>query len=103
MSATETAYDYAKQEREFGERLSRVLSPARTIQSAGLLRGRADQLDEIRRAFGAGGGQIFIYGHRGVGKSSLAQTAAFERQSSGRYPIMLSCSAGSRCFSVIKD
>jgi Cdc6-like AAA superfamily ATPase len=103
MSFTETAYDYAKREREFGERLSRVLSPERTIQSAELLRGRAGQLDEIRRAFYAAGRQIFIYGHRGVGKSSLAQTAAIERQSSDRNPIMLSCSTESTCFSVTRD
>lgn len=103
MSGTETAHDYARREREFGERLSRVLSPARTIQTAELLRGRADQLDEIRRAFYAPGRQIFIYGHRGVGKSSLAQTAAIERQSSERNPIILSCSAESSCFSVIRD
>ena len=53
--------------------------------------------------FFAAGRQIFIYGHRGVGKSSLAQTAAIERQSSDKNPIMLSCSTESTCCNVIKD
>jgi uncharacterized protein len=68
----------------FGIALHRVLSPSHAIQSAELLRGRTEHLAEIRRALYSPGRQVFIYGHRGVGKTSLAQTAAFERQSSER-------------------
>jgi len=85
---------------QFGRELARVLSPSQTIQTPELLRGRADQLDEIRQAFYAPGRQVFIYGNRGVGKSSLAQTAAFERQSSDNTPIMVSCVPGTTCFDI---
>jgi uncharacterized protein len=63
-------------EDEFGKEMHRVLSPSNAIQTPELLHGRAKQLEEIRRALYSPGRQIFIYGHRGVGKTSLAQTAA---------------------------
>jgi MoxR-like ATPase len=69
-------------EHTFATILGRVLSPSRAIESPELLKGRDDQLREIRRAWYQGGRQIFIYGFRGVGKTSLAQTAAFQHQSS---------------------
>ncbi len=90
-------------EAQFGQELNRVLSPSRAIQSAEFLRGRAAQLQEIREAFYAPGRQIFIYGHKGVGKTSLAQTAAFERQSSDSKPIMISCTHQSICFDLIQQ
>ena len=62
--------------------MGRVLSPARAIDSPELLKGRDEQLQEIRRgAWYQGGRQIFIYGYRGVGQTSLAQTAAHQHQS----------------------
>ena len=61
--------------------MGRVLSPARAIDSPELLKGRDEQLQEIRRARYQGGRQIFIYGYRGVGQTSLAQTAAHQHQS----------------------
>ena len=90
-------------ETEFGEALHRVLSPSETIQSAEFLRGRTQQLDDIRRAFHAPGRQIFIHGPRGVGKSSLAQTAAYQRQSSDAEPIAVLCTAGNTCFEIVKQ
>jgi uncharacterized protein len=68
-------------EEKFAQLMGRVLSPSRAIESPELLKGRDDQLREIRRAWYQGGRQIFIYGYRGVGKTSLAQTAAHQHQS----------------------
>jgi hypothetical protein len=90
-------------EEEFGRRMHEVLSPSQTIQHPALLRGRQSQLDEIRRAFFSQGRQVFIYGHRGVGKSSLAQTAAFQQQSSDRVPILVQCTPLSSCFDVVRE
>jgi hypothetical protein len=59
-------------EEKFAEIMGRVLSPSRAIETPELLKGRDDQLREIRRAWYQGGRQIFIYGYRGVGKTSLA-------------------------------
>ena len=67
-----------------------VLPPSRPIQSVEFLRGRASQLEEIRRALYSPGRHLFIHGYRGVGKTSLAQTAAFQNQSSDGAPIFLS-------------
>jgi uncharacterized protein len=88
---------------EFGQRLNSVLSPSRAIESAELLRGRSDQLDDIRRALYSPGRQLFIYGHRGVGKTSLGHTVAFEQQSSDGKPIFLACAGDTTCFDVVRQ
>ncbi|WPZ32243.1 ATP-binding protein [Thalassobaculum sp. OXR-137] len=67
------------------------LSASDTIKDAEHLRGRSVNLREIDRAFGAGGRHIFIYGDRGIGKTSLAQTAAFQHQSSEIEPPLVAC------------
>jgi uncharacterized protein len=65
----------------FEKALKQTLSPTTPIRSAEFLRGRDKKLEDIRRAVIQPGRHIFIYGDRGVGKTSLAQTAAFEHQS----------------------
>lgn len=74
---------------ESGLKLS--LSPSTPIRSVGFLRGRERNLEQIRRAFVQPGRQIFIYGDRGVGKTSLAITAALEHDRSLFEPIILNC------------
>ena len=61
---------------DFGQRIHAVLFPSSPIQSHEFLFGRDGQLDRIRKALMAPGRQVFIYGERGVGKSSLAGAAA---------------------------
>lgn len=90
-------------EHDFAEQMHRVLSPSNAIQTVELLHGRSKQLEDIRQALYSPGRQVFIYGDRGVGKTSLAQTAAYQRQSSDGFPIAVSCSAGSTCFDLVKD
>lgn len=90
-------------EDEFAEQLEKVLSPSHAIQSLELLKGRTEQLDAIRRAWYQPGRQIFIHGFRGVGKTSLAQTAAFQRQSSDGKPILLTCDAKSTFNGIMTD
>jgi uncharacterized protein len=75
----------------FEEVLRRTLSPTTPIRSAEHLRGREKKLEDIRRALVQPGRHIFIYGDRGVGKTSLAQTAAYEHQSASKPPIFLGC------------
>jgi len=89
-------------QQEFGHALSRVLSPAQPLQSEEYLRGRADQLHGIEKALYAPGRHILIHGLRGVGKSSLAQTAAY-KVSKGHDPIIVSCDPSSTFKSIIKD
>jgi len=66
---------------EFGRKLNEVVSPAQPIQSIEYLVGREGELSRIEKALYAPGRHIFIYGDRGVGKSSLAATAANQFQS----------------------
>jgi uncharacterized protein len=75
----------------FEDVLRRTLSPTTPIRSAEHLRGREKKLEDIRRALVQPGRHIFIYGDRGVGKTSLAQTAAYEHQSASKPPIFLGC------------
>lgn len=88
--------------REFGSALDSVLSPSRPLQSEEFLRGRAEQLQGIERALYASGRHVLIHGLRGVGKSSLAQTAAF-KCAEAVDPIIVSCDRRSTLQSVIKD
>src|SRR5215469_6368894 len=80
---------------QFEEALKRSLSPTTPIRSVEHLRGREKKLEDIRRSLIQPGRHIFIYGDRGVGKTSLAQTAAFEHQEASKSPIFLGCDTSS--------
>jgi hypothetical protein len=90
-------------EEAFAQTMGRVLSPSRAIDTPELLKGRDDQLREIRRAWYQSGRQIFIYGYRGVGKTSLAQTAAHQHQSAEGIPIRVICEQDGTFNRVVRD
>ncbi len=90
-------------EGDFGKALAHVLSPSQPLQSEEFLRGREEQLDGIRKALYAPGRHVFIHGFRGVGKSSLAQTAAFSLSSARHDPIILGCDNSNSFTSIIRD
>jgi Cdc6-like AAA superfamily ATPase len=78
-------------EDSFKKVLRNNLTPARAISDPAHLRGRAKALKSIEWAFNSPGKHVFIYGDRGVGKTSLAQTAATIHQSSDSEPIKIAC------------
>ena len=88
---------------EFGTKLATVVNAARPIRSIQHLKGREQQLQEIERALYAVGRHIFIFGDRGVGKSSLAATAAYQYQSVEAEPIFVSGSPDETFNSVIAN
>jgi uncharacterized protein len=88
---------------KFEETLKMTLSPTTPIRSAELLRGREKKQEDIRRAFIQPGRQVFIFGDRGVGKTSLAQTAAYEHHPSQGQPIFLGCDGSSTFYRVAQD
>lgn len=90
-------------EADFAKELHSVLSPSEAIQSPELLRGREQQLTLLREALYSRGRHAFIFGYRGVGKTSLAQTAAFQLQPQGREPIFVGCTPDSTCFGIVRD
>ncbi len=72
-------------------KLSDYLTPSQTISHQERLHGRDKQLEAIRRALRSPGRHIFIYGDRGVGKTSLAKTAAFISQPSTQELALVAC------------
>ncbi|KLV08652.1 ATP-binding protein [Photobacterium ganghwense] len=70
--------------------LHEVLSAANPIDDINHLFGRAKQVDDIEMALHAKGRHAFIYGDRGVGKTSLAHSVAYLIQSSDNKPILVS-------------
>jgi hypothetical protein len=87
---------------DFGSRLKDVLSPSRAIDDPVHLKGRATSLRETSQALSAQGRQVFVHGFRGVGKSSVAITAA-KAFAPGRQPVLIYCSARSTFFQIIRD
>lgn len=88
---------------QFGTRLNEVLFASQPIQSIEHLYGREQELDQIEKALFAPGRHIFIYGDRGVGKSSLAATAANQYQDSSASYIDVSCGPDSTLRSIVAN
>lgn len=61
---------------QLSEILNAYLTPSKEIVQKERLFGRDGYLQQIERAFHSEGRQIFIFGNRGVGKTSVAVTAA---------------------------
>lgn len=88
---------------EFAIKLNQVLSASVPIRSLEQLVGRSEELETIDRALYQNGRHIFIYGDRGVGKSSLGATAAYQYQSSDALPIFVSGSSDGTFKSIIAN
>lgn len=82
--------------------LKENLTPSRAISSPQHLRGREKTLQQIDRAFNSPGKHIFIFGDRGVGKTSMAQTAAAIQQSSDANPLQVGC-GGQGFLATVRD
>ncbi|MBZ9938471.1 ATP-binding protein [Mesorhizobium sp. BR1-1-16] len=83
--------------------LGRHLTPSDTIKSPERLFGRHKSLQIIDRALSSPGRQIFIYGDRGVGKTSLALTAAYLHTSANADPILVNCGSATGFEDVVQS
>jgi archaellum biogenesis ATPase FlaH len=101
MTVTRDVMIEGYSEEEFGTTVHAHVRPAEPISSIELLKGRHKELGEIRRALFAKGRHMFIYGDRGIGKSSLAQTAAFQYQSSDSAIIQIGCTRTSTFYEIM--
>lgn len=88
---------------QFGRKLNEVVSPSHPVLVVQHLKGRDIQLERIEKALYATGRNIFIYGERGVGKSSLAATAANQWVKGTSKYIDVSCSPDSTIYSIISS
>ncbi|MCA8892722.1 MAG: ATP-binding protein [Hyphomonas sp.] len=82
--------------------ISRHFTPSKEISSVEKLKGRESELLTIRRALPSQGRHVFIFGDRGVGKTSLAVTSAFLHNDSSSLPIYVLCGEGMTFFEVIQ-
>jgi uncharacterized protein len=76
---------------EFGHELEKYFRPASPIVDAQLLQGRRIERQQVGRAAATTGRSVFIWGDRGVGKTSLAVASARENLPLGISPIQHSC------------
>lgn len=60
---------------QFAHELGSVASHSKPIDQVSHLKGREHQINAVKQAIYAAGRHVFIYGERGVGKTSLAKTA----------------------------
>ena len=90
-------------ETEFRGVLRRHFTPARPISSTEDLRGRPAKLRQIDRAFNSEGKHIFVHGDRGVGKTSLARTAAFIHSEGGIDPPTIECGRKVGPWELLRD
>lgn len=87
---------------DFYKRLYKVVRPSQPIDASEFLFGRVRQYEAMKSALYAPGRHSFIFGNRGVGKSLLAHSLAFDLQEETD-PILLSCDEKTTMESVVAD
>lgn len=88
-------------ETEISEILGKHLSPSQEIKSPDRLIGREAYILRIRRTLQSPGRHIFVFGDRGVGKTSLAVTAGQICATENKNFIYIPCSQGTTFYDVI--
>jgi hypothetical protein len=89
-------------EEEFAAIIEAHLRPSRPIDTTELLFGREQALQNMREAFGSLGRQIFIYGDRGVGKTSVAKTASYTLNPVDSDPVYVAVGTGTSFSSLMQ-
>lgn len=90
-------------EEEFVTVLRSKLSVRAPIKSIERLVGREKELELIKESLYDDGGHVFLYGDRGVGKSSLAATVASQYQSSDNEPIHIPCGKDTEFYQTVEE
>lgn len=88
---------------EFERTLAEFIRPSTPIDSFEHLVDRELQLQSAEEALASRGRHVFIYGERGVGKTSLAHTIAYKHESSAEAPVFCACGRQTDFASVIRD
>jgi len=87
--------------RDFGHELEKYFRPQSPVDDVDLLQGRESQLLQINRAVASTGRSIFVWGDRGVGKTSLAVASAQQNLPASLQPISVSCDDRSRMLDLM--
>jgi Cdc6-like AAA superfamily ATPase len=88
---------------EFKGTLTQYLNSARPIQNFEHLKGRQKAHQNLVDALNVPGKHAFIYGSRGVGKTSLAQTSAKTVQPTLQHQLLIACDHSSTFESICRD
>ncbi|QHF47211.1 hypothetical protein PspS35_26745 [Pseudomonas sp. S35] len=88
---------------DFTTKLNEHISASGPVKSIQQLFGREKELSLIEEALYANGRHVFIYGDRGVGKSSLAAAAAAQYQSPDNSPIQIGCGPDTKFYETIEN
>lgn len=86
----------------FRDKLKGVFTPAQPIAKPEHLHGRDPKLRLIDRALHSPGKHIFVYGDRGVGKTSLARTAASIHAGGEEGFVFVACDQKTTFFDIIQ-
>ena len=87
----------------FEEIMRAYVRPSDPIDSYEHLVGRVKQQESIEEAINSPGKHVFIYGDRGAGKTSLAQTIAHEHNPSATAPVLVACGQKTTFTTIIYD
>lgn len=88
--------------RQFAEALQTVVSHSRPIEDERHLKGRHEQLENVTQAIYAPGRHVFVFGERGVGKTSLAKTAARRAATSDQQFKQIDCASDSNFDDILR-
>lgn len=88
--------------RQFAEALQTVVSHSRPIDDEQHLKGRSAQLENVTQAIYAPGRHVFVFGERGVGKTSLAKTAARRAATTSECFKQIGCSSDSNFDDILR-
>jgi len=87
---------------QFVATLQANVSASEPVRSIEHLHGRSNEMQRIDEALQAKGRHVFVYGDRGVGKSSLAAAAATQYQSADRDFISVPCGTDTTFYGTIE-
>ncbi|MDA9539510.1 MULTISPECIES: AAA family ATPase [Bradyrhizobium] len=90
-------------EDEFRDILKRLIVPGVPIEDVKSLQGREVKLREISRALNSKGMHVFIHGERGIGKTSLAVSAAKAFLKIDAYPPYVGCDEDATFDHLVRD
>ncbi|MEQ8690814.1 MAG: ATP-binding protein [Pseudomonadales bacterium] len=83
--------------------IAKNLSPETPIRSSEFLRGRDEDLNNVVRELTYFQPVVFVYGPRGVGKTSFARTSAQLVNSSAIEHVYVACAPGARMLQVFRE
>jgi Cdc6-like AAA superfamily ATPase len=94
---------YNLERKEFRDRLNYFLHPSGNISLPNQLKGRVRQMKQMLDCFETPGSHAFIWGPRGVGKTSLGHTACAEFKEQVSLTAAIACEKTTSFSSLIND